>query len=219
MENIERAHLRADGSDLATIGEAFANGLMQDLPRCLEPKKWFITLPRAALAIRTTWKYMPDVRTGGPVAAELVPYGIRPLMVFLASGAAMTLCDNLVRHGTTPHLLPIVIHCPGQVAELPPEESLRTKPTLQRIHSISTAMIALEIRRAVACSEETAKTLFRWLVGVAHVKPFVFGGFEASHQRDGLVLRPAGTQNDLLSQWSRTAKEPFFPCGQYEEAP
>jgi hypothetical protein len=97
-EQFTRELFQASQEDLASIGVAFKETLLPDLPVALVRfEDWFGQVPRAADEEYLNLLKQPDVMAAFPNSAELAVYGMTPSMFYFATEAVSGLLDRLIR--------------------------------------------------------------------------------------------------------------------------
>jgi DNA-directed RNA polymerase specialized sigma24 family protein len=193
-ENFEAADalFRANQYEEASIGAAFRETLLADLPEYLcHIEKWLS--PLAPQVDEKEWRELmaePSVQAGLPCTERLVPYGVTPLTVFYATEAVSSLLDRLMRYE--------MINADASVGL----EMNRVEVDGRDSELLSVDALVDEIQDVSECSGVVAQALYSWSVLAAQYKPFLFSGFRASPQGEGVSLaRTEEVYDDLYQRW------------------
>lgn len=193
-ENSEASEtlFRANQEEEASIGAAFRETLLADLPEYLRHiERWFpASTPQVDEDERRELMQEPSVQAGMPCSEPLIPYGVTPLTVFYATEAVSSLLDRLMAYE--------MINSDATV-EL---EMNRVKVNGRDTDLLSADELVDEIRDVSECDGTVARGLYCWSIQTAQYKPFLFSGFRASPQREGVSLaRTEEIYDDLYQQW------------------
>jgi len=188
-EQFIRELFRASQEDLASVGVAFKETLLPDLPVALVRfEDWFGKVPRVTGEEHQNMLKRPDVMAAFPNSAELAVYGIAPSMFYFATEAVSGLLDRLIRtemHGPQFVLkanTPVEVHTERGAAQLRLED---------------------EVEKVTECSPERATAMLAWLLRAAEYKPALFSGFEAEFSNGRLSLRHSKEKyGNLYKRWS-----------------
>jgi DNA-directed RNA polymerase specialized sigma24 family protein len=188
-EQFAQELFRASERDLASIGLAFKETLLPDLPvQLIRFENWFGCVAQATPEEIKRLSEQADVKTAFPISAQLIVYGTTPSMFYYASEAVSGLLDRLVRSNMQepPFTLsagtPLEVRTEEGVVQLPLED---------------------EIDKVTECGPERAAALFAWLLRAAEYKPALFSGFEAEFSSGRLMLRPSRERYpNLYQRWN-----------------
>jgi DNA-directed RNA polymerase specialized sigma24 family protein len=188
-EQFTRELFQASQEDLASVGVAFKETLLPDLPVTLVRfEDWFGKVPRITGEEHQNMLRRPDVMAAFPNSAELAVYGIAPSMFYFATEAVSGLLDRLIRaemHGPKFMLkanTPLEVHTEEGAAQLRLED---------------------EVEKVTECSPERATAMLAWLLRAAEYKPSLFSGFEAEFSNGRLSLRHSKERyGNLYKRWS-----------------
>jgi RNA polymerase sigma factor (sigma-70 family) len=189
----ERALHEVENADLTTIGKAFTQTLLPDLPIPLTRfNSFFSTLPRIDKNEYGLLADEPDVKAAFPNSADLAVFGIRPLSVFYASEAVGALFDRLLRYELIEE---------SDMFLSGKQTGVYAPYLTKRLPDVS---IEKEIARMTDRPIGTSTLLLKWLIAVSEYKSFVFGGFEAEVGPGGGVLlkRTLREFPDLYQRWA-----------------
>jgi RNA polymerase sigma factor (sigma-70 family) len=193
-ENFEAAEalLYANQKEEASIGAAFKETLLADLPEYLQYiEKWFPqSVPLVDEEERRELMEEPSVRAGMPYTERLIPYGVTPLIVFYATEAVSSLLDRLMRYE--------MINSDASVAL----EMNRVEVDGRDSDHLSVDLLVDEIEKVSECNEGIARALYSWSVQTAQYKPFLFSGYQASPRGEGVSLaRTEEIYDNLFQRW------------------
>jgi DNA-directed RNA polymerase specialized sigma24 family protein len=188
-EQFTRELFRASQQDLTSIGVAFKETLLPDLPVALVRfVDWFGTVPRATDDEHQNLLKRPDVMAAFPNSAGLAVYGMTPSMFYFATEAVSGLLDRLIR---------AEMHGPQFVLKANTPLDVRTEegPIQLRLED--------EVEKVTECSPERANVMLAWLLHAAQYKPALFSGFEAEFSNGRLALRRSRERyGNLYQRWS-----------------
>lgn len=188
-EQFARELFRASQDDLASIGVAFKETLLPDLPTALVRfEDWFGKVPRATAEEHQNLLRQPDVMAAFPNSAELAVYGMTPSMFYFATEAVSGLLDRLIR---------------SEMHE--PQFVLKANSPLEVRAEGETVQLRLEdeVEMVTECSPERAIAILTWLLRAAEYKPALFSGFEAELSNGRLRLRRSREKYaNLYQRWS-----------------
>ncbi len=184
-----RELFQASQKDLASIGLAFKETLLPDLPVALVRfEDWFGKVPRATDEEHLNLLKQPDVVAAFPNSAELAVYGMTPSMFYFATEAVSGLLDRLIR---------AAIHEPVFVLKEKTSLEVRTEEGAVQLR------LEDEVEKVTECSPERANAMLAWLLRAAEYKPALFSGFEAEFSNGRLLLRHSGERyGNLYQRWS-----------------
>ncbi len=174
---LERELFSASEADLASIGTAFKETLLPDLP--IELTKfgtWFKSVERPPEEVVSELTAYPDVIAAFPNSAELILYGIRPSTFFFATEAVSALLDRLIRSGVQQPVAGFTLRM-----GTPLVVRTRDEEFVVRVED--------DIEKMADCSSEAAGALLPWLLKAAEYKPFLFSGFETEPRSNGVSLK------------------------------
>ncbi len=188
-EQFTRELFQASQEDLASIGVAFKETLLPDLPVALVRfEDWFGKVPRATDEEHLNLLKQPDVVAAFPNSAELAVYGMTPSMFYFATEAVSGLLDRLIR---------AAIHEPAFVLKEKTPLEVRTEEGAVQLR------LEDEVEKVTECSPERANAMLAWLLRAAEYKPALFSGFEAEFSNGRLLLRHSGERyGNLYQRWS-----------------
>jgi RNA polymerase sigma factor (sigma-70 family) len=188
-EQFTRELFRASQEDLASIGVAFKETLLPDLPVALVRfEDWFGKVPRATDEEHQNLLKRPDVMAAFPNSAELAVYGMAPSMFYFATEAVSGLLDRLVR---------TEMHGPQFVLKANTPLEVRTEEGAVQLR------LEDEVEKVTECSPERATAMLAWLLRAAEYKPVLFSGFEAEFSNGRLSLRRSRERyGNLYQRWS-----------------
>jgi RNA polymerase sigma factor (sigma-70 family) len=159
-----------------TIGKAFQDTLIADLPQELKIPPELRLLPEISKEEQEHLSKAPDVLAGRPQTGWWLPYGIRPVTVFYAIESISGLLNRYLRRGRlteTEVVLGGRYFIVGQHGE----------------KELLDDLLRGEISRRTECSVAVAAFLYSWILQVGQRKRWIFKGFEAEPgPRDTLVL-------------------------------
>jgi len=174
-EQFTRELFQASQEDLASIGVAFKETLLPDLPVALVRfEDWFGQVPRAADEEYPNLLKQPDVMAAFPNSAELAVYGMTPSMFYFATEAVSGLLDRLIR---------TAMHEPRFVLKENTPLEVRTEEGAVQLR------LEDEVEKVTERSPERATAMLAWLLRAAEYKPALFSGFEAEFSNGRLLLR------------------------------
>lgn len=185
---VRESLFKANREHEITIGYAFKESLMADLPLVLQDfRHWFANLPEVEKDEQRRLHNDPVVQAGLPYSEQLIPYGLTPLSIFYSTEAISMLADRLMRY------------------EVVKSDDLVIRAVIETPHEEGFYRTVLhEVANTVECSEWVAVPLLRWLVEVAGFKPFLFNGFEAKAAGAHAVflVRSSSVDDNLYRRWS-----------------
>jgi DNA-directed RNA polymerase specialized sigma24 family protein len=187
-----RALFRAHAEEEASIGYAFREALMPDLPGHLrEIGRWLRSAPRVDEEEVRELLNEPSARAATPTYSEqMAPYGVTPLTVFYAVEAVSSLLDRVIRYGIVER---------GAVVFL---DHKFASTTVREGDGLGSEMLVDEVSKVAECSVEAARALYSWAILVAQYKPFLFDGFQATPKGEGVCLVQATQRyEDLFQRW------------------
>lgn len=187
-EQFARELFRASQEDLASIGVAFKETLLPDLPITLVRFEGFGEVPRATDEEHQHLLKQPDVAAAFPNSAELAVYGVTPSMFYFATEAVSGLLDRLIRskmHG--------------------PQFVLKANTPLEVQSEDGTVQLRLEdeVEKVTECTPERSAAMLAWLLRAAEYKPALFSGFEAEFSNNRLSLKRSKEKyGNLYQRWN-----------------
>lgn len=184
-----RELFQASQADLESIGVAFKETLLPDLPVALVRfEDCFGQVPRAVDEEYSNLLKRPDVTAAFPNSAELAVYGLTPSMFFFATEAVSGLLDRLIRSAMHEPLFVLKQNTPLEVRTEEGAVQLRLED---------------EVEKVTECNAERATAMLAWLLRAAEYKPALFSGFEAEFSNGRLLLRPSKERHgNLYQRWS-----------------
>lgn len=184
-----RELFQASQADLASIGVAFKETLLPDLPLALVRfEDCFAQVPRATDEEYSNLLKQPDVMAAFPNSAELAVYGMTPSMFYFATEAISGLLDRLIRSAMHEPLFVLTQNTPLEV---------RTEEGLVQMR------LEDEVEKVTECSPERATAMLAWLLRAAEYKPALFSGFEAEFSNGRLRLRHSRERfGNLYQRWN-----------------
>jgi RNA polymerase sigma factor (sigma-70 family) len=193
-EDFEAAEtlFRANREEEASIGAAFRETLLADLPEHLRyiERCFPHSTPQVDEDEQRELLQEPSVQAGMPYTEPLVPYGVTPLTVFYTTEAVSSLLDRLMRYE--------MINSDAAVGL----EMNRVEINGRRTDLLSVNELVEEIRDVSECGGAVARALYCWSVQAAQYKPFLFNGFRACPRGEGISLaRTNEFYDDLYQQW------------------
>ena len=188
-EQFAQELFRASERDLASIGLAFKETLLPDLPVALVRfDDWFGTLPRATNEEHERLLKQADVATAFPNSAQLVVYGVTPSMLYFATEAISGLLDRLMR---------------SEMQKAPFILSAGTPLEVRTDEGVVQLSLEDEIDKVTECGPERAAAIFAWLLRAAEYKPALFSGFEAELANGHLTLKRSHERYpNLYQRWN-----------------
>ncbi len=176
----------ASADDEKSVGRAFKEALLADLPRQLTNwSYWFELVPRLSGEQQRYLLEQPAVRAAWPESEELVARGLTPVSVYYAAEAVAFLAEDALRRQPAAPEPAVRIRVQGSpLRNLPavrapltiePEEW----PRWDDYQVIPPQLLVQEIIQMSECPLVTAQSLLPWLVAVAQLKPFLFADLQA----------------------------------------
>jgi hypothetical protein len=190
-KSIAGALFNASASDVESIGTAFKETLLPDLPvQLMQFERWFESVPPVPVETIGALSVLPDVKAAFPVSSQLIVYGVTPSTIFYASEAIAATVDRLFRARFLSEKDGVVLSA--------------DKPLVVTIEGKSEEIaVNDEIARMAECELVVARALRRWLLHVAEYKAQLFGGFESEPVSQGVLLRRATKSFEGISLYRR----------------
>jgi hypothetical protein len=185
-EDLRAKLLQARANDEASVGRAFKEALVPDLPNSLTNwEYWFAAAPRASVEELNILMNQPSVQAASPISSPLAAFGLTPVSVYYATEAVSFAAQESLAHtasGLNSGIRIRVEEAPAR--SLPKSIELRPKspddwPYWDNRRVIPALWLAAEIVRMLQCPLFTAYALLAWLITVGQFKPFIFAGFES----------------------------------------
>jgi len=183
----EEAHEDED----ITIGKAFRDTLLADLPDYLRYPADLMSLPEITADEQAHLRRAPDVVAGKPESEWWLMHGIRPVTVFYAIESISGLLNRYIRRGRIPKA-PLILG----------DESIVTIGTEEEKYALANVMRG-EISRRAECRSDIAAALYAWILQVGQRKRWLFKGFEAEPGPGGSTLRLTITTKHFEQTYQR----------------
>jgi len=186
-EQAVRAELfQASADDEKSVGRAFVEALLADLPQQLIAwSYWFDLVPRPSAEQRSYLLQQLSVQAALPHSAELAAHGLTPVSIYYATEAIAFVAEEVLGHelGTPEPAVRIRVeqsplrNVPSVIQPVIKESSDWSR--WENCWIIPAQVLVQEIVQMTECPFVTAHALLPWLVALAQVKPFLFGGLKA----------------------------------------
>jgi hypothetical protein len=214
--SITEALFHATATDEASIGAAFSEVLLADLPERLQSiAPWIPSrsrlLPEEILELREE----PSVEPGMRFSEELLEFGVTPMTVFYAIDSIWSLAERLIRYGYLDKRTVVIlsddrIMTKRSATETPEEKLLKSifgedttpPPAPKENKRLTIETVIDEIGKVANCDAAVSRGLYMWSLRAAQYKPLLFNRFHATPIRDGVELTYTGDDyEDLFFRW------------------
>lgn len=158
------ALLALDENDESTVGSAFKETLIADLPpSLLRFQEWFVAMIDED-ELQNTLK-SPGVCSGAPESVSLAIYGITPMTILCITQTVSRFFHRLMRMGTIT----------GNSIAVRGSQFFARNESGEQVNF--TMDVLNEIIRSLHCPSQSSVPLLQWLLQVAAHKPYIFPGF------------------------------------------
>ncbi|MGD2108662.1 MAG: hypothetical protein PVI86_04655 [Phycisphaerae bacterium] len=185
------ALIRAKVDDDRSVGAAFKDALLKDLPpELVNWDRWFGGVETCDKELQEALLECPDVIAARPECEPLLKFGIRPLTVFYATQAVRIVVDRSLKKQEDPECNSVFLPL-GEVSQNTPSPRVTAEDVIDEIVCMA------------ECGKDMAERLLWWLLGLMYVgqRSFLFDGMEAVPGDEGVWLRRVKCEMTTFECW------------------